>query len=87
VRYLPRHLDFRSMEQAIASITRFYPNERFPQKTLHALAEPQMALDRFRGSTMCSRLPRLYLEAYSPTERKAAESSDHANQRHRPAER
>ena len=30
VRYLIRHLDVRSMEQAIAIITRFYPIERFP---------------------------------------------------------
>lgn len=39
VRYLLRHLDVRSMEQAITLITRFYPIERFPQKTLYALAE------------------------------------------------
>lgn len=39
VRYLLRHLDIRSYEQAVAVITRFYPLERFPQKTLYALAE------------------------------------------------
>jgi hypothetical protein len=39
IRYLLRHLDIRSYEQAIAAITRFYPLERFPQKTLYALAE------------------------------------------------
>jgi hypothetical protein len=39
IRYLLRHLDIRSYEQAIAVVTRFYPLERFPQKTLYALAE------------------------------------------------
>ncbi len=39
VRYLLRHLDIRTFEQAVAMITRFYPLERFPQKTLYALGE------------------------------------------------
>ena len=39
VRYLLRHLDVGGYDQAIATITRFYPLERFPQKTLYALAE------------------------------------------------
>jgi len=39
VRYLLRHLDIRKYEKAIAVITRYYPLERFPQKTLYALAE------------------------------------------------
>jgi len=39
VRYLLRHLNLASYEQAVALITRFYPLERFPQKTLYALAE------------------------------------------------
>ena len=39
VRYLLRHLDIRSYEQALAVITNYYPLERFPQKTLYALAE------------------------------------------------
>jgi hypothetical protein len=39
IRYLLRHLDIRSYEKAIAVITRYYPKERFPQKTLYALAE------------------------------------------------
>jgi hypothetical protein len=39
VRYLLRHLDVPSFEQAVAVVTRFYPLERFPQKTLYALAE------------------------------------------------
>ena len=39
VRYLLRHLGIGSYEQAIAVITRFYPLERFPQKTLYALGE------------------------------------------------
>lgn len=39
VRYLLRHLEIRSTEQALKTITRYYPLERFPQKTLYALAE------------------------------------------------
>ena len=39
VRYLLRHLDIAAYEHAIAVITRFYPLERFPQKTLYALGE------------------------------------------------
>jgi hypothetical protein len=39
VRYLLRHLNISSYEQALATITRFYPLERFPQKTLYALAD------------------------------------------------
>lgn len=39
IRYLLRLLDLRSYEKAIAVITKFYPLERFPQKTLYALAE------------------------------------------------
>ncbi len=39
IRYLLRHLDIRSYEQAVAVITRYYPLERFPQKTLYALGE------------------------------------------------
>lgn len=39
VRYLLRHLDIGSYEQAVAVITRYYPIERFPQKTLYALGE------------------------------------------------
>jgi hypothetical protein len=39
VRYLLRHLDIGTYEDAIGVITRFYPLERFPQKTLYALGE------------------------------------------------
>lgn len=39
VRYLLRLLDIQSHEQALQIITRYYPLERFPQKTLYALAE------------------------------------------------
>ena len=39
IRYLLRHLNVRSYDQAVAVITRFYPLERFPQKTLYALGE------------------------------------------------
>jgi len=39
IRYLLRHLDIRSYEQALAVLTRYYPLERFPQKTLYALQE------------------------------------------------
>lgn len=39
VRYLLRHLDIRTAGRAVEIITRYYPLERFPQKTLYALAE------------------------------------------------
>jgi hypothetical protein len=39
VRYLLRHLGIADYERAVAVITRFYPLERFPQKTLYALEE------------------------------------------------
>lgn len=39
VRYLLRHLDIGSYEKAVDAIIRYYPIERFPQKTLYALAE------------------------------------------------
>jgi hypothetical protein len=39
VRYLLRHLDIRTHDEALAVITKYYPLERFPQKTLYALAE------------------------------------------------
>jgi hypothetical protein len=39
IRYLLRHLDLRNYEKALAVITKYYPLERFPQKTLYALAE------------------------------------------------
>lgn len=39
VRYLLRQLDIESYEAAIAVISRYYPLDRFPQKTLYALAE------------------------------------------------
>jgi hypothetical protein len=45
IRYLLRHLDLRNYETAVAVITKYYPLERFPPKTLYALAEllPQSA--------------------------------------------
>ena len=39
VRYLLRHLDIDSRDRAVAVITKYYPLERFPQKTLYALEE------------------------------------------------
>ncbi len=39
VRYLLRHLDIRSYDHALAVIKKYYPLERFPQKTLYALTE------------------------------------------------
>jgi hypothetical protein len=39
VRYLLRHLDIRTYERALAVIGNYYPIDRFPQKTLYALAE------------------------------------------------
>ncbi|HJS91098.1 MAG TPA: hypothetical protein VJ738_14130 [Steroidobacteraceae bacterium] len=39
VRFLLRLLEVRSYEQALRIIGRYYPLERFPQKTLYALEE------------------------------------------------
>jgi hypothetical protein len=39
VRYLLRHLDIRSLDKVIETITKYYPLERFPQKTRYALEE------------------------------------------------
>lgn len=39
IRYLLRHLNIATYEQAVQVISRFYPLERFPQKTLYALGE------------------------------------------------
>jgi hypothetical protein len=39
VRYLLRHLDIQKYADALAIISKYYPLERFPQKTLYALAE------------------------------------------------
>ena len=39
VRYLLRHLDLRTYDNAVGVITRYYPLEKFPQKSLYALAE------------------------------------------------
>jgi hypothetical protein len=39
VRYLLRHLDIRDYETALARIEKYYPLERFPQKSLYALSE------------------------------------------------
>lgn len=39
VRYLLRHLNIDTYERALAVITKYYPAERFPQKTLYALDE------------------------------------------------
>jgi len=39
VRFLLRLLDVRSYEQALSIITKYYPLERFPQKTLYALED------------------------------------------------
>lgn len=39
IRYLIRHLGIDSYERAVAMITRFYPQDRFPRKTLYALGE------------------------------------------------
>ena len=39
VRYLIRNLDLKTYQGAVEVITRFYPLERFPQKTLYALEE------------------------------------------------
>jgi len=39
VRYLLRHLDIRTYADALKVIEKYYPLDRFPQKTLYALAE------------------------------------------------
>lgn len=39
VRYLLRYLNIESYECALEIITRYYPLERFPQKTIYALEE------------------------------------------------
>ena len=39
VRYLLRHLNIETYDEALKVITKFYPRERFPQKTLYALEE------------------------------------------------
>ena len=39
VRYLLRLLEIRSYPEAVTVITKYYPLERYPQKTLYALAE------------------------------------------------
>jgi len=39
VRYLLRHLGIAAYQDAIDVISRYYPLQRFPQKTLYALAE------------------------------------------------
>lgn len=39
VRYLLRHLGVRDYDEALAIVTRYYPAERFPQKTLYVLEE------------------------------------------------
>jgi hypothetical protein len=39
IRYLLRLLEIRTYEKAIATITKYYPLDHFPQKTLYALAE------------------------------------------------
>jgi len=39
IRYLLRLLGVRNYDEAVTIITKYYPLERFPQKTLYALAE------------------------------------------------
>jgi hypothetical protein len=39
VRFLLRLLDVRSYDHALSTITKYYPLERFPQKTLYALED------------------------------------------------
>ena len=39
VRFLLRYLDLNNYDSAIDIISRYYPLDRFPQKTLYALAE------------------------------------------------
>jgi len=39
IRYLLRHLDVTTYDEALELVMRYYPLERFPQKTLYALGE------------------------------------------------
>jgi hypothetical protein len=39
VRYLLRHLDIRTYEAAVSIIKKYYPLDRFPQKSNYALAK------------------------------------------------
>ena len=39
VRYLLRHLSISDYDQALAVISKYFPLERFPQKTLYALGD------------------------------------------------
>lgn len=39
IRYLLRYLNITRYQQAVETITRYYPLEKFPQKTLYALEE------------------------------------------------
>jgi hypothetical protein len=39
VRYLQRHLDIRDYEDALAVMGKYYAIDRFPPRTLYALAE------------------------------------------------
>ncbi|MDA0276570.1 MAG: hypothetical protein O3A91_09540 [Proteobacteria bacterium] len=39
LRFLLRLLDIRSYAKAVETIARYYPLERFPQKTMNALQE------------------------------------------------
>ncbi len=39
VRYLLRHLSIRDYDKALAVIAKYFPLERFPQKTLYALGD------------------------------------------------
>ena len=39
IRYLLRHIGIRNYDAALKVITKYYPLERFPQKTLYALEE------------------------------------------------
>jgi hypothetical protein len=39
IRYLLRYLNISQYQEALDTITRYYPLEKFPQKTLYALEE------------------------------------------------
>lgn len=39
IRYLLRYLNIDTYDRAVEIITRFYPQERFPKKTLYELEE------------------------------------------------
>lgn len=62
IRFLLRLLELRTYNEAIEVIKKYYPLERFPQKTLYALAEllpkEDTSPDKFALHFSCGRINR-----------------------------